>query len=149
MINDLNEIENAESQLLIQIRQLEQAHSQLEGARMELINALVRLESSSPINRINDGYDEEEEENEDEEFLSELFSAHLRLSQRSQRLRIPRLGFEHQNIDYELFLDNNGNPCEDFADCILNAVGWTIDIDQGLDCNGNDFEPIPDDLAVR
>jgi hypothetical protein len=142
MINELNEIENTESQLVVQIRQLEQAHAQLENARMNLINALIRLESTESRIRRNpfDDEDEDEEDEDEEQFLQELFHARLQQRQVDQRLGIPRIGFEHHHLDFDMFLDINGNPCSDFEDCLLRAVGWKGDFDQGLDRNGNELE---------
>ena len=153
MINDLNEIESAESQLLNQMRQLEQAHSQLERARTDLINALVRLEyheSQNHRNEDEDGYNEEEEDEEDahDQFLTDLFNARLQQRHQEHRLGIPR--YDQNLLDFEMFLDVNGEPCTGFDDCLTRAVGWTGDIDEGLDRNGNEIDDnTPFSTAMR
>lgn len=170
---EISGLEGTQNALLEQIRDLELAHAQLSAARGELLRVLAVLENENEESarqmldaahqRIIQNYErqsqqrellsEEQERQESYDFYEEILANQTATTiptTRSISRRFPIDDDDDEGLqplhdsDLEMFLDENGNPCFGFEDCIQRAVGWSGEktdfLDFGIDRNGEEIE---------
>lgn len=168
ILRDLSELEEAQQELLEQIRALESAHSELEEARRSLIQTLQSLEIGGQVNEDESMdelsirlarnnilglhrerlQDQGEESSDDEDDYNFYESARVGMGM-TQRAPLGLFDDNEQSEDLlDMFLDANGEPCTGFDDCLHRAVGWAGENDMlefGIDCNGDTsvFDGVP------
>jgi hypothetical protein len=161
---DIGHLEATQAHLLNQLQELEEAHAQLEYARLELVELLMSMEEgavaeitpelSNPTRRMMQsvlshfGQSAEVPESNQDEDDNQIDFRYI------QSLRgIESFHEVEHNSELLLrgeFLDANGEPCkgifskikiQGYEECLSRAVGWVkeraFELEYGLDRNGN------------
>ena len=162
-------LEGTQNALLMQIRDLEIAHAQLQAARTELLQVLANLEENRNENSAREmlnsahrriiqrlegqSFQHQDDALDDDEdsfdFYEEISSNRLGLGiipSARQMQSFPRA--DHADDEpveiLEMFLDSNGEACIGFEDCLQRAVGWSEEksdfLEYGIDKNGEEIQ---------
>jgi hypothetical protein len=167
--NDLRDLEEAQEELLDQIRTLEQAHAQLENARNELMQILLGLEDDMRSNTLENPTttrmmtssfagqvgaqrsrggreprrDEEssDDEEDEEDMYDDVYDNPFRQRGHFGLGLLEAVSHRQQQV-LSAFVDENGDPCSSFDECIRRTVEWAENEPywSGLDPNGNPWD---------